>query len=67
MPVWDLPEGDEMDTQPGVWSLTRTRYKGAACLKMYVRPHIIRRSQGTKFMGPRVYLQGCRNLVVGPR
>ena len=35
----DLPEGDEMDTQPGVWSLTRTRYKGAACLKMYVRPH----------------------------
>ena len=39
MPVWDLPEGDEMDTQPGVRGLTRTRYKATACLEMYVRPH----------------------------
>ena len=41
MPVWDLPEGDEMDTHPGVRSLTRTRYKATAYLGMYVRPHKI--------------------------
>ena len=41
MPVWDLPEGDEMDTHPGVRSLTRTRHTATACLGMCVRPHKI--------------------------
>ena len=39
MPVWDLPEGDEMGTRPGVRSLTRTRDKATAYLEMCVRPH----------------------------
>lgn len=52
MPVWDLPEGDEMDTQPGVRSLTRTRYTATACLGMCVRPH--------KIM---IYLSGQNNML----
>ena len=39
MPVWDLPEGDEMGPRPGVRSLTRNRDKATAYLGMYVRPH----------------------------
>ena len=41
MPVWDLPEGDEMGPRPGARSLTRNRDKATAYLGMYVRPHKI--------------------------